>query len=78
MTMRFVLLGMAAGMMAAASPAAAAAEKGYRVRYLADRGHYCISPVKASDAERLGIPLHTTECHTASVWAAMGITVSRA
>lgn len=57
-------------------PAAAAPAKGYRVTYIADRGHYCLRPVTADEADRLGIALHKTECHTAVAWAGMGLTIT--
>ncbi len=77
MTNKIALLGLAAMTAMAASPAAAAADKGYRVRYVADHSHYCIRPMTANEAERLGIALYKTECHTAVAWAGMGIMVSR-
>lgn len=61
----------------AGGPAAAAPAKGYRVTYLADRGHYCVRPVTAEEADRLGIALYKTECHPAVVWAVMGLNITR-
>ena len=71
------LLGAAMMVAVAATPAAADPEKGYRVTYLADRGHYCVRPVTANEAARLGITLYKTECHSAAAWAHMGLKVSR-
>lgn len=67
-----IMVTVATGGSAMATPA-----KGYRVTYLADRDHYCIRPVTELEAERLGIALHKTECHTALVWAGMGLKFSR-
>jgi len=62
--------------MATAVPAAADAAKGYRVTYLADRNHYCVRPVTAEEADRLGIALYKTECRSAAHWASMGLRIS--
>ena len=75
---KFGFLGFAAMMGVATTPAAADPAKGYRVTYLADRGHYCVRPVTESEAARLGITLYKTECHSAAAWAHMGLKVSRA
>ncbi|MEO5493976.1 MAG: hypothetical protein ABIR08_08110 [Sphingomonas sp.] len=64
-------------MVVAGGPAVANPAKGYRVTYLADRGHYCLRPVTADEADRLGIALHKTECHTAVAWAGMGLKIAR-
>ncbi|MDB5680006.1 hypothetical protein [Sphingomonas bacterium] len=63
--------------MSAAAPAAANPAKGYRVVYVAERGHYCVTPLRASEAERLGIALYRSECHSMSAWTSMGFQLSR-
>lgn len=74
--MKQLLIGAAATMAAVTSPCAADPAKGYRIRYVAARDHYCITPVAASEAYRFGISLYRTECHSIEDWAAIGIKLS--
>ncbi|QDZ08456.1 hypothetical protein FPZ24_14070 [Sphingomonas panacisoli] len=64
-------------MVMAGGPAVASPAKGYQITYLADRGHYCLKPLTADEADRLGITMYKTECHTAVAWAGMGLKITR-
>ena len=78
MIKQFVDAATAAAVFAAtAMPAAADPARGYRVNYVAERGHYCITPLAANEAERLGIALYRTECHSLTAWATIGFKLSR-
>lgn len=77
MIKEFVYAGAAAALLLTAMPAAADPAKDYRVSYVAERGHYCITPLAESEAERLGIALYRTECHSLTAWATMGVKLSR-
>ena len=77
MMKKFAFLGIATMMaVAAASPASAESEKGYRIRYIAQSRDFCVTPLIASEAQRLNIALYRTECHTMVAWAKMGVTFS--
>ena len=78
MIKHFVCGGAAMALFAAAGAPANATpvKKGYGVNYLAERHHYCITPLSRFEAYRLGIALYRTECHSIEDWATMGVKFS--
>lgn len=65
-------------MVMASGPAVASPAKGYRVRYVPHSRDFCVTPLIDSEARRLGIAVHRTECHTLAAWAKRGVTIAYA